>query len=1610
MTISIEKQLNETLRDIQVAYYLDQVVSNDSVLQQLGLSDKLKTANDLYEFLLLDVQVSQEVETSYVASAIASLQQYINGVLMGMEPGYETKTLADHQIAEWRDQQCQYPLWAANQQLAYYPSIYIDPSLRMKKSKYFLQLENDINQNKIHLDTTQEAVKHYLASFEEVANLTIVNGYITDDDFANGTYYFIGKSRAENRYYWRSVDMSQRSYVSGTNGPKHDYPQPGAWSDWTSADLGISEATVEKTIRPVFFNNRLFVVWVDVLHLAERTEFNKKPPVGNAPPEIETITFNRTELHLNVSYKKYDNSWSAPLCYITATSEADNFPLGEDLNGVLETIAIQDTSTTPDALFIAMYAGYTPSTEIDGSKDTYAFLKTANIDKNFNRELLFPIAGKVSLNQSDPGRKKPHVLKVARIFAHENKNKFQFKLPAFQISLKEVKNSSPLRTEPHWNHENLQNIIADVTSANVTYDRTTSEVEITSQITSDLTGEEFRLIVIQCMDIGTQTERFRLTLIITERVVADEFQVLLDGSSIMSIFGPWYFNKNKSYIFNSGIIVLPIPESGIDFLCDNKSGGGVTIPAIENGAKIMSLAGKYVRTRAIEKLFEESGLYRLQVTNPDDNAPDHAMLQQRTLYSELTRSYFQHQLARPKSISTPTPANLVAGSVWLANTNYSMNLPAPNNLSVKIKINPETLLPDWPVEWPENSKVIPFNHGVYIRDGAANGPLLGGGNKHLTVELKLETTSGDTLKAPGMGTRDSPTLGIAEFIDFTGSDIAFSDGSTTVARRPIRMNTLFARTLVEKANIALENLLSWETQQQEEPPLMPPTTNNKMDFNGANGLYFWELFLHLPFMVAHRMNLEQQFDGSEYWLSFIFDTSRKPDSSGRPAYWNVRPLVENESRDLDYASRAPQDPDGIASSNPIHYRKAIYSFYLKNLLDRGDSAYRQLTPDSLAEAKLWYVRVLDLLGPRPDINLIDPWIPITLQTLVASSSQGLRDYERRLVAQDQERRKSAEANDGVSLVLFNEPPLELRTFAPDPNVLSVDSEFLRVPMNFKLVELWDIAESRLHNLRNNRTLDGKPLLLPLFAAPLDPRALLAAFGQGGGSGGVGRLIAADTPHYRFSIMLRSASAAVDSLIQFGQTLLSLIERKEQAEFLELQHQQAWEFAEHAIVLQKQAQKIETESREALEASKKVVEGRRIFYKGLSEEVVSSGEILAGMEHLQGRILEGGAAFSDTIAAALKLVPSGTSVNAGAVGGTAVGAEAGAGVSGIESNGVPEAVAHIARGVAALSHATGEALDRAEGYRRRHQEWMQARDQAVLEIAQIDAQLKVMDEQQEATRLQLLQAEAALEQARVSYAFLSKRFTTPQLYQWLIGQFATFYYQMYDATLSLCLATQASWQYEIADFVTTFIHTGGWNDSYRGLGAGESLKVNLLRMESEYLKRHERKLEITKTVSLRELKDKDPESTINLSWEALQDRLEQDGSVAFELTQVMFDDDYPGHYLRRIKRIGVSLPLLVGPYEDIRAELTQTYNKVQLSATVDGVVRENLRASQQIALSGGLSDDGMFALNFDDERYLPFEGTGAVSRWALVFPRPDRQQDALQSLTDIIVHVQYTAKS
>ncbi|WP_413817810.1 hypothetical protein [Pseudomonas sp. P9_2] len=126
-----------------------------------------------------------------------------------------------------------------------------------------------------------------------------------------------------------------------------------------------------------------------------------------------------------------------------------------------------------------------------------------------------------------------------------------------------------------------------------------------------------------------------------------------------------------------------------------------------------------------------------------------------------------------------------------------------------------------------------------------------------------------------------------------------------------------------------------------------------------------------------------------------------------------------------------------------------------------------------------------------------------------------------------------------------------------------------------------------------------------------------------------------------------------------------------------------------------------------------------------------------------------------------------------------------------------------------------------------------------------------------------------------------------------------------------------------------------------------------------------------------------------------------------MPEALFEEDYPHHILRRIKGISVSLPATLGPYEDIKAILTQTHNEIVLPS---GERRRDMRAHQQVALSTGLDDNGLFTLNFESQdRYLPFEYTGAISNWTLEFPNPAQQEAVLKSINDIVIHLRYTAR-
>lgn len=1627
MSTSVKAQINESLRDKLVGYFLHEVVPNSEVLQELRLSDKLQTANDLYQYLLLDIQVSQKVESSPVASALNSLQQYINAILMSMEPGYENADMPSSYAVDWRDQQSQYPLWAANQMIAWYPEMYIDPSLRLKKSAYFEQLETDINQNKIQMDTTQDAVKNYLASFEEIANLKIINGYVDSHLFGEGTYYFIGKSNTENTYYWRAMDMSERAYVAvgSSEGPKVDHPMPGAWSDWKKINLPISASALEHTIRPVYFNNRLFIGWVEKFSNEDLGELGENfiPPASrNAQEKLPALP---CQYRVNLTYKKYDDSWSVPITYMTA----NNLPSSD----VLQLILTWDTSSDESDLLIALYSGYTPGSNPAGEADAYTFLKTARVDRNFNITSGFPLGETVPTGTDPVGDQFPN-LRICRIFSYLNAGRMQFKVPAVAARISSVSSRKP--NGDAWNALGFQSAIREpLAGLQVSYDNSTSKLSFATGLTGAVSKNSQVEVNLRFDFEGAGNAATALNcefdLIVDTSAADPHWYRLLPGSRFTAL-GNGYRLAGTYKHFLTGYFSAEAASESIWLTWS--ANGLVTglLPALASGQS-HSLANYRVGKSAIDHLltFPKIGRW-IVLTSFKGVTRDYLFDSAPLNNAQLTEYRFRSHNWRPRNLANP--ADGVTDALNSAGQPAAIINP-PGALAYELAINRGSLLPDWPGTWPAQSKQFSIIHGIRVeRSQGAGWQTLGDARIITDIELSVGTEQSDAeLVAPRLNRLPSPSHGAAEFIDFTGSAIARSDDDQG-ARRPIRMNTLFARELINRANIALESLLSWETQGLYEPPLVLGEAGSTMDFNGANGLYFWELFLHLPFMVAHRLLLEQQFDSAETWLAFIFDPNRKSNASGRPDYWNVRPLIP-EGSDPDHATRAPLDPDGIAASHPVRYQKAIYAFYLRILLNRGDAAYRQLTPDSLNEAKLWYVRCLDLLGPRPDQHLVSRWTPTSLGTLAGSTNAELRGLEIQMASERDALRQSRGAHDGSATLTFDRHELHLRTFGTDATLAALDTGLFVPPLNAHLTEQWSTLESRLYNLRNNLTIDGKPLALPLFAAPLDPRALLAMFASGTGSGAAGSLLAQATPLYRFNVLYGRAMAAVEALSQFGSTLLSLIERKEQAEFLELQHQQAWNFSQFAIDLQLQAQQVEAEARLALLASQQVIKQRAEHFARLDDEVVNFGEISAGVMHLSGRVAENASGVAAGIGGLLKLLPNIIGVGSGFIAGMASGASFKVDGGGHQVSGTSDSFRDVSLAMGSALHGTADSTDRAEQFRRRHEDWRLAHQQALLEVAQIDAQLKVHDQQARVTQLQLQQAKTSLDNAKVAYDLLSKRFTKSQLYQWLTAQHSTFYYQMYDAAVSMCLGAEAAWQFEIADFSTRHIQTNGWNDSYRGLTAGEALKLNLIKMDAAYLARNERLLEITRTVSVRQLLTRrDSDGTADESdWQRFHQGLIEGDAAAGEiiLGQALYDATHPGHYLRRIKRIGMSLPVLLGPYQDVNAVLTQTRNAIAMVPTVEAVealltggvasagqIMENLRASQQIAVCKGVDDDGMSNFRFEEERYGFFEGTGAVCRLALEFPKPAQGDDSweaeqrlalLGSLTDVILHVHFTAR-
>lgn len=900
-------------------------------------------------------------------------------------------------------------------------------------------------------------------------------------------------------------------------------------------------------------------------------------------------------------------------------------------------------------------------------------------------------------------------------------------------------------------------------------------------------------------------------------------------------------------------------------------------------------------------------------------------------------------------------------------------------ISVVIKVSPNG---GWSTTW--------LVHQRQTYSGVEITCTLSGGSSIKTIVLKGSSAVPPAGPLPAIVKKDND--GDVDNGDKGAQFLAFNQLPDILALKYVRLNTLIAADLVFRSNISMTALLHWSTQFPREPSFPDGEFEPNGPFDSSNGLFFWELFFHLPHLVAARLRDEQRFAEAQQWLHYLFDPqapARAADDNGeaQPQYWQCRPLAVKKST-IAYEAKAQDDPDAIAYSSPEYYQIAIFLEYVNNIMTWGDWLYRQLTRDSLVEAKLLYLRAQQLMGEPSDSRTLNSWEGKVLRDLVkeVETRPALASFEKTLLL---------EAAD---------LPLTTRQFM-DPGVFGTTS--FKVPVSQRLLGFFDLPRLRISNLRNYLTIDGKPMSIEPFVA-MDPAALLNHLAAGA-TGPVrpmgGRL---HVPAFRWEVMFEAAMSAVQMLQGFGNEVMRLLEQRDHVEEELRRQEYISQLSDFARELQEQSLEQQRANVSALQASRTLADQRREHYQTLYDEHISDTERKV-MEHTElavGFTIAAGG--FDTVAAGIAAFPT--------IFGT--------------SNGNAKLDALISVLASGLKLAASVEQTRADkaavtaAYERRRQEWELAIKQATSEINAIDAQIVAQDHGIKAAEANLNHTLMLNAQALSLFEFLKTRATNLELYRWLVGQMQALHFQAFDSAAALCWSAQTALQAQTCEFDTNFIRSDGWLDHRHGLTAGASLQADLMRMKSDYLLRFERRLEVVKTISLRQLFD-EGKQTDHSCWEDAYKQLIETGVLDFELRQLLFDRDYDHHYCRQIKSVQITLPTLVPPYVNVRATLLQVGSHIAFKASVkslqylhgegDGVVPDdilsNMGSGEEISLSTAVNDDGKAGLSPDGYLRDPFENSGAVSRWRITFPWSQRepQKEMLQSMTDIVMKIHYTAK-
>ncbi|WP_250286937.1 Tc toxin subunit A-related protein, partial [Frankia sp. CiP1_Cm_nod2] len=797
-----------------------------------------------------------------------------------------------------------------------------------------------------------------------------------------------------------------------------------------------------------------------------------------------------------------------------------------------------------------------------------------------------------------------------------------------------------------------------------------------------------------------------------------------------------------------------------------------------------------------------------------------------------------------------------------------------------------------------------------------------------------------------------------------------------------------------------------------------PHPAEDLDFSpaGAYSSYNWDLFFHAVRLVAARLRSNGQFDAGLRWLRTIFDPScaaMVPGDAPDPvrSRWQTRPFYERARADYrqqriesllantaDPAFQLqvarwrehPFDPHAVASLRTVAYQKAVFMDYLDLLLDAGDRHFAAGTSEELNLAYGYYAYAQDMLGPaQPQLPPHDAPPAHTYRTLGATFG----GFSNALVAAEH----LVTVPDGVREA---GPPVPA-------TVLSLATvPYFCVPRNDRLAGYWDIVDDRLHKLRNSLDLQGNPRVTDLWGRQLDPARIARLLAAGMSLDEALAELSAPPPRHRFHTLLARALDLAQEARQLGQALLTALEKRDAEQLAVLRATHETQLLERMTAIRDQHLKAAQLDEDAAAAAHHAAGLRHRHYLAL----------LVEWERDQGPASDNQKQL-DKITSATDWNIVSTSIQATTSLLNAIPqAKFGPWIFGAEHGGqqlaaVVNTAAVLAQIKASIDHSEGTKAGLRADHEWRRQDWEFQRDLAAADMDHLFTLAGAAAVRKAAAQREHDNSVEQLTESRAVLDLMTSKFTSADLFSWQARELTAMYRELYNLAFRLARQAERAWQQELYRYDRTFVRAGVWDSERKGLLAADRLVADLRTMDAACLDHDDRLHEVTRPVSLRLL---DPAALADLVTH---------GTATFVLPEWLFDLDFPGHYQRRIRTVALTIPCITGPYTSVNARLTLDADRIRRSADPasgangdayaptgddDNRFEPSGRAGGSIVTSHGQNDQGLFDGGQNDDRLLPFENAGLISRWTLRLPKDSNSFDT-STVSDVIMTIRYTAR-